>query len=80
MSTTLPDILEGAYDLPPTLIGSSFIAFSVGSGLCVVVCKLFLDSIYIKLKNSHKGVGQPEYRMPLIIVGAFTMPFVIAAY
>lgn len=28
MSTTLPDILERSYNLPPALIGASFIAFS----------------------------------------------------
>ena len=80
MSTTLPDILEGIYHLSPAATGSAFIIFSIGSGACIAICNVFLDRIYIKLRDSHKGVGQPEYRIPLIMIGALTMPIVIAAY
>ena len=48
--------------------------------ISVVVCNFALDRIYIHLRKSHKGIGQPEYRLPLVIIGAFTLPFVIAFY
>lgn len=32
------------------------------------------------MKNTHKGVGRPEFRLPLAIVGAFTLPLAVAAY
>ena len=41
---------------------------------------LTLDRIYVKLRKSNKGIGQPEYRLPLCIVGGFAMPFCVAAY
>lgn len=52
----------------------------VGSAVSVVLCNLTVDRIYVKLRNSHKGVGQPEFRLPLVIVGGFTLPFVAICY
>ncbi|KAF3059891.1 hypothetical protein GL218_05155 [Daldinia childiae] len=78
--TTLPDILGTIYGLSPAGAGSALISFSIGSALSVVLCNQTLDRIYIKLRDSHKGVGQPEYRLPLVIVGGFTLPLVAAWY
>ncbi len=80
MCTTLPAILEEIYGLTPALTGTAFMAFSVGSAITCVVCNLFLDRIYIKLRDSHKGVGRPEYRLPLVIIGALTMPITVILY
>jgi MFS family permease len=55
----------------------------IGSAISVVLCNLLLDRIYIRLRDSHGTPGsedQPEHRLPLVIVGAFTMPFVVACY
>ncbi|KAG4222861.1 hypothetical protein PC116_g28665 [Phytophthora cactorum] len=52
----------------------------VGSAISVVICNQTLDRIYIKLRDHNKGVGQPEYRLPLVIVGGFTLPLVAAWY
>ena len=46
----------------------------------MVICNFALDRIYIRLRDSRKGVGKPEYRLPLVIVGSVTMPLVIALY
>ncbi|KAI1371665.1 MFS general substrate transporter [Hypoxylon crocopeplum] len=80
LATTLPDILETTYGLSPAAAGSAFISFSIGSAISVVFCNLTLDRIYIKLRDSHKGVGQPEFRLPLVIIGGFTLPIVVAWY
>ncbi|KIX05124.1 uncharacterized protein Z518_05996 [Rhinocladiella mackenziei CBS 650.93] len=81
MSTTLPDILQDLYGLSPALTGSVFITFSIGSAAGLVLCNLTLDRIYVNLRDSSpKGIGQPEYRLPLVIVGGFGVPLVVAAY
>ncbi|KAI1383083.1 MFS general substrate transporter [Hypoxylon trugodes] len=80
MSTTLPDILETTYGLSPAEAGSAFMTYSVGSVISVIICNLTLDRIYIKLRDSNKGVGQPEYRLPLVIIGGFTLPIIVAWY
>ncbi|KAI0017392.1 MFS transporter [Xylariomycetidae sp. FL0641] len=80
MSTTLPDILQTIYGLSPAETGSAFMVHSVGSTIGVAFLNFALDKIYVKLRDRNHGVGKPEYRLPLVIVGAFTMPFVNAAY
>ncbi|OIW22498.1 major facilitator superfamily transporter [Coniochaeta ligniaria NRRL 30616] len=80
MAVTLPDILEGLYGLSPAATGSAFMCFSVGSLLAIFLCEKTLDGIYVKLKDANNGKGQPEFRLPLMIVGAFTLPLAVAGY
>lgn len=80
MTTTLPDILEGIYGLSPALTGFCFISISVGSVIMVLLCNVYLDKIYIKLRESNGGIGQPEFRLPLVIVGSVTLPMAVALY
>lgn len=46
----------------------------------MIVCKVLLDSIYVRLSNFYKVGGQPEYRLPLVIIGGFTLPLTVCAY
>lgn len=80
VSTTLPDICEEIYGLNPTEMGFVFISFSIGSVVSVILCNRLLDRIYIRLRDTHKGVGLPEYRLPLVLIGAFTIPISAAFY
>lgn len=52
----------------------------VGSAVSVAVINRALDGIYVHLRTRNKGVGQPEFRLPLVIVGGFAVPFVVALY
>ncbi|KAI0204831.1 MFS transporter [Astrocystis sublimbata] len=79
-STTLPDILEQLYGLTAVETGLAFIAFSVGSTLSVLFLNLFLDKIYVRLRERNKNDGIPEYRLPMAIVGAFCLPLTVMAY
>lgn len=80
MATTLPTILEDIYGLSPTLTGTALIVDAIGSAASVAICNLTLDRIYTRMKASRGGVGQPEFRLPLIIIGGFTLPFAVALY
>ncbi|KAF3764657.1 MFS general substrate transporter [Cryphonectria parasitica EP155] len=80
MSTTLPGILQDIYHFTPAATGVAFITFSVGSALGVVIVNTLLDRIYVRLRDSHKGIGQPEYRLPLVIVGSFLFPTTVLLY
>ena len=46
----------------------------------MVICNRCLDRIYIRMRFTHKGVGKPEFRLPLAIVGAFALPLTVATY
>jgi MFS family permease len=80
MSTTLPDILMNQFNLDEAQTGLSFMAFSVGSIIGIVVCNLTVDRIYIYLSKGHFGKAIPEYRLPLLIVGAFLLPIAVVLY
>ncbi|KAK0930747.1 hypothetical protein LTR91_010506 [Friedmanniomyces endolithicus] len=79
VSTTLPGILETIYAFPPTLIGASFLSFTLGSALGTIVCNSLLDYINVRLQPPHRP-HQPELRLPLAIFGAFTLPLTLALY
>ncbi|CAK3909922.1 major facilitator superfamily transporter [Lecanosticta acicola] len=81
MSTSLPDILQDIYGLNPAETGFAFISFSVGSVVVVILCNLFLDKIYIRLRDtSRDGLGQPEFRLPFCIFGGFLLSILVALY
>ncbi|KAL2142833.1 hypothetical protein VTI28DRAFT_664 [Corynascus sepedonium] len=79
-STTLSDILLDFYHLSPVEVGSCFTIFSIGSTISVVICNRTLDRIYVYMRSTNKGVGKPEFRLPLSIIGAFALPLSVAAY
>ncbi|KAJ6447068.1 MFS multidrug transporter [Purpureocillium lavendulum] len=79
-SVTIPNILEDVYDFPPSMTGSAFLANGIGSFIGVGICNFTVDRIYIRLANANKGVGQPEYRLPLTIIGVMTMSPAVAFY
>ncbi|ESZ93126.1 hypothetical protein SBOR_6498 [Sclerotinia borealis F-4128] len=80
MSTTLPEVLKNVYGFPPSTIGSSFFAFSVGSTVAVFLCNMLLDRIYIHLRRKNNNKSHPEHRMPLTIISAFILPFSVALF
>ncbi|KAK4187147.1 major facilitator superfamily domain-containing protein [Podospora australis] len=80
MSTTFADILQNVYGLSPVAVGSCYASFTIGSTISVFICNHSLDRIYIRMRETHKGVSQPEFRLPLAIVGAFLLPIAVLLY
>lgn len=39
-----------------------------------------MDKIYIKLRAANNGIGLPEHRLPIAIIGALTLPPALALY
>ncbi|KAF2418676.1 MFS general substrate transporter [Tothia fuscella] len=77
MSTTFPVILREVYGFSPAMTGTSFMSFSLGSSFGIIVCNSFLDKIYVKMRDANNGKAKPEFRMPLVIISAFTLPAAI---
>jgi MFS family permease len=80
MSVSLPDILQHVYGLSESMTGTAFLCFSVGSSISVLVCNTLVDRIYGRLSAQNGGVGQPEYRLPLVVASATLLPLAIALY
>ncbi|KAI5863758.1 major facilitator superfamily domain-containing protein [Durotheca rogersii] len=77
---SLPIILEDRYGLSPSAAGSAFLASGLGSFVTVVICNLYLDKIYLRLRVANNGVGLPEYRLPMTIAAAFMLPLALVLY
>ena len=53
----------------------------VGSFFSIVICHFSLDRIYIYLRDKNpEGKGNPEYRLPLTIIGGLSLPLAVTAY
>lgn len=53
----------------------------LGSSVSVIVCNMILDRIYIRMRAaSPGGVGQPEFRLPVVVAGAFSLPLAVVLY
>uniref|UniRef100_A0A8H8CER2 Major facilitator superfamily (MFS) profile domain-containing protein n=1 Tax=Psilocybe cubensis TaxID=181762 RepID=A0A8H8CER2_PSICU len=54
---------------------SAPIIFSLGLWLSSQASARYIDRIYIHFKNKNNGVGEPEFRLPTIILGSMLFPF-----
>ncbi|KAJ6142454.1 hypothetical protein N7471_001907 [Penicillium samsonianum] len=54
--------------------GLSYISLGLGFWLGSQICAPLNDRIYRRLKARNNGVGKPEFRFPLLFVGAFFIP------
>lgn len=69
-ATAASVLADGA---PPLRLG-------FGSFISVLLCNLCLDKVYIKLREANNGIGLPEHRLPMAIVGAVTLSPGMALY
>lgn len=80
VATTLPEILKDIYGLSPSTVGASFLSFSAGCIVMIFVCNRTLDRIYTGLRDKNAGIGRPEFRLPLAILGGSFLPIVVFSY
>ncbi|VUC26175.1 unnamed protein product [Clonostachys rosea] len=56
------------------------VAAAIGSYAGLFICNRLVDRIYIHLTKANGGVGQPEFRLPLMIAAAVLAPFGLLLY
>ncbi|OJJ70025.1 hypothetical protein ASPBRDRAFT_76652 [Aspergillus brasiliensis CBS 101740] len=54
--------------------GLNYISLGLGFWLGSQICAPLNDRIYRRLKGQNSGNGKPEFRVPLLFVGAFLIP------
>ncbi|CAG8150910.1 unnamed protein product [Penicillium olsonii] len=54
--------------------GLNYISLGLGFWLGSQICAPLNDRIYRRLKARNNGVGKPEFRVPLLFLGAFFIP------
>ncbi|KAI2635546.1 major facilitator superfamily domain-containing protein [Xylaria nigripes] len=60
--------------------GLNYISLGLGFFSGAQICAPLQDRVYISLKKRYGGVGRPEYRVPMMIPGAFLLPVGLLIY
>lgn len=58
-----------------TIGGLNYIGLGVGLTAASQINARYMDKIYVHFKNKNGGVGEPEFRVPSMILGSLLLPF-----
>ena len=73
--TTFPALWTEHYHESISISGLNYLALAFGYIIGTQTCTRLLDRVYKHLKETRgKGIGQPEYRLPLLLPGALMIP------
>ena len=79
--TTFPALWTEHYNESISISGLNYLALAFGYIIGTQTCTRLLDRIYKHLKETRgNGVGQPEYRLPLLLPGALLLPIGLIWY
>ncbi|KAG8955476.1 hypothetical protein FRC04_008827 [Tulasnella sp. 424] len=71
---TFPLLYGEVYGWKAGVAGLAYLGPGIGFLVGVMFAGRNVDSIYAKLKERNNGVGQPEFRIPVMFVGSFIVP------
>ncbi|KAK7473098.1 hypothetical protein VKT23_001198 [Stygiomarasmius scandens] len=72
--TTIPTVFSDVYHEAPGIAGLNYLALGVGLTLASQINARYMDKIYVYYKEKNGGVGEPEFRVPSMILGSFLLP------
>lgn len=78
--STFPVLWSNQYHESIGIGGLNYISLGVGFLLGAQVCARINDRIYRLLKKRHNNIGQPEFRVPLMVPGTCLVPIGLFIY
>ena len=79
--TTFPILWTQNYHQSISIAGLHYLALALGYIIGTNTCTRLIDIVYLHLKQTRgEGIGQPEYRLPLLIPGALLLPIGLIWY
>ena len=79
--TTFSDLWTDQYHESISISGLNYLALAFGYIIGTQTCTRLLDRIYKHLKETRgNGLGQPEYRLPLLLPGTLLIPIGLLWY
>ncbi|KAF1992319.1 MFS multidrug transporter-like protein [Aulographum hederae CBS 113979] len=72
--STFPGLWENRYNESIGIGGLNYISLGIGFFLGAQICAPLNDRVYRALKKRNNGVGKPEFRVPLMNIGAMLVP------
>ncbi|KUJ06326.1 MFS general substrate transporter [Mollisia scopiformis] len=80
MFTTFPRVFEGQYGFTDSSIGLVYLGIGVGFLASLVISGMASDRLVKYLTERNGGIAKPEYRLPLLFVGAVLAPIGLFMY
>ncbi|KAH8811286.1 major facilitator superfamily domain-containing protein [Xylogone sp. PMI_703] len=80
MYTTFPRVFEGQYGFTNSSIGLVYLGIGVGFLVALVSSGTISDRLVLYLTKRNGGTAKPEYRLPLLFVGALLAPIGLFLY
>ena len=74
MFTTFPRVFEGQYGFSNTSVGFTYLGVGFGSTIGLVFSGIVSDMVVKSLTKRNGGSPKPEYRLPIMTIGAFILP------
>ncbi|EJT97532.1 MFS general substrate transporter [Dacryopinax primogenitus] len=71
---TYPTLYQVDYGWGPGVSGLAYLGPGLGFFMSTMATAFLMDRIYAKLSARNGGVGQPEFRIPVAIIGAIVVP------
>lgn len=77
---TFAEIWTSEYHESVSISGLNYLALALGYIIGTQSCSRLIEIVYKRLQNSRGGDRKPEYRLPLLIPGAFLVPIGLLWY
>ncbi|KAH1335533.1 hypothetical protein KXX35_006063 [Aspergillus fumigatus] len=78
--STFSSLWTRVYNESTGIGGLNYISLGLGFWLGSQLCAPLNDRIYRRLKARNNNIGRPEFRVPLLVVGAFLTPVGLFIY
>ncbi|TDL17903.1 MFS polyamine transporter [Rickenella mellea] len=72
--TTIPAIFQGTYHFRIGIAGLHYISLGIGASIANQLSARITDRVYAYLKKRNDGIGQPEFRLPTMVLGTVLLP------
>ena len=80
MFTTFPRVFEGQYGFRNSNVGLVYLGIGIGFLVSLVFSGMVSDRLVIYLTKRNGGTAKPEYRLPLLFIGALLAPIALFLY
>lgn len=74
MIATFPMVWTETYHESPSIGSLNYISFSIGMAIAIQFGTRLADYFYKKLCEKNDGQGCPEFRLPVLCMGACVVP------
>lgn len=78
--TTFPRVFQDRYGFSNGTLGLVYLGVGIGGFFGLLFCALVSDRLLATLTKRNGGTAKPEYRLPVMFIGALVVPCSLFLY